>query len=162
MPNVEIERRFVIDSINLNLAGYKGEHIEQGYLSNASRIRRITSHKIQTYYHTEKSGSGLIRKESEHTISQKEFLTFWPQTEGRRISKIRYSIPVGEYIAEVDVFGGELSGHCIVEVEFPSEVQALSFIVPDWFLAGDKCKEVTENSRYSNYSLALYGWPKAE
>jgi len=42
----------------------------------------------------------------------------------------------------------------LVEVEFDSDDAADDFEPPDWF--GD---EVTEDNRYTNSSLARFGWP---
>jgi CYTH domain-containing protein len=58
---------------------------------------------------------------------------------------------------ELDVFRGGLSGLCVAEVEFPSEEEAAAFSPPDWF-----GREVTDDERFKNKSLARHGRPGVE
>lgn len=69
--------------------------------------------------------------------------------------KNRYLIPLkDDLIAELDIYGANLSNFANVEVEFNSTKDAILFTPPDWF-----GQEVTQNNRYSNASLAKYGLP---
>jgi CYTH domain-containing protein len=56
--------------------------------------------------------------------------------------------------AVVDVFGGDLEGLCLVEVEFASEAGAAAFVAPDWF-----GEEVTGRPEWSNAPLSRFGRP---
>ena len=56
--------------------------------------------------------------------------------------------------AELDLFDDDLAGKRLVEVEFTDDESADAFVAPDWF-----GREVTEDGRYTNASLARYGWP---
>lgn len=63
------------------------------------------------------------------------------------LTKMRYRIPYGEFMIEVDEFTDpELNGLVIAEVEFP-EPEVL-FDVPEWFGT-----EVTGHREYSNANL---------
>ena len=64
------------------------------------------------------------------------------------------SISVSGLTAELDLYDGSLEGHQLVEVEFDDDDAADDFEPPDWF-----GREVTEDNRYTNSSLARYGWP---
>jgi adenylate cyclase len=104
---------------------------------------------------TVKSGGGRARVEEEIEIDGERFERLWPLTEGRRIEKTRYEIPVGdELVIELDVYAGDLDGLVIAEVEFDSEEAAEGFAAPDWL-----GPDVTEDVRYKNQRLARDGAP---
>ena len=68
---------------------------------------------------------------------------------------MRHRIEVGGgRTAELDVFGGDLEGFELVEVEFDDDTSMAEFEPPDWF-----GREVTDDDRYGNASLALHGAP---
>jgi CYTH domain-containing protein len=104
---------------------------------------------------TVKSGGGRARVEEEIEIDGERFERLWPLTEGRRIEKARYEIPVGDdLVLELDVYAGDLDGLVIAEVEFDSEEAAEAFAAPDWL-----GQDVTEDLRYKNQRLARDGAP---
>jgi adenylate cyclase len=104
---------------------------------------------------TVKSGGGRARVEEEIQIDGERFERLWPLTEGRRIEKTRYEIPVGDdLVIELDVYAGDLDGLVIAEVEFDSEEAAEGFAAPDWL-----GPDVTEDVRYKNQRLARDGAP---
>jgi adenylate cyclase len=104
---------------------------------------------------TVKSGGGRARVEEEIQIDGERFERLWPLTEGRRIEKTRYEIPVGDdLVIELDVYAGDLDGLVIAEVEFDSEEAADAFAAPDWL-----GPDVTEDVRYKNQRLARDGAP---
>lgn len=153
---LEIERKFLVDRMPSSLANLAGSAIRQGYLIVAEggvelRIRQ----KQARFFQTIKAGEGLSRREIEIELSRDQFEQLWPHTEGRRVSKTRYAVPVGEHTAELDAFAGELTGLYLVEVEFTSEAASRHFLPPDWFGA-----EVTEDRRFKNKQLAVYGIPR--
>jgi len=63
-------------------------------------------------------------------------------------------VPLGELTLEVDVFGGELEGLVLAEVEFSDEDGPRSFEPPGWL-----GEEVTRDSRYANRRPAIEGPP---
>jgi adenylate cyclase len=65
-----------------------------------------------------------------------------------RVEKVRYCIPVGDLVFEVDVFEKELSGLVVAEVELPTEEHPVPQL--DWLGA-----EVSHDPRYRNSELAV-------
>jgi CYTH domain-containing protein len=152
---LEIERKFVVDQPPDSESLSRSTSIEQGYLAvdadgTEVRIRRKGDRCSQTI----KKGEGLSRLESEITLSSDQFDALWPLTGGHRLEKVRFEIPFGGLVIELDVFKGDLEGLIVAEVEFESVEQSGRFEPPDWF-----GKEVTEDTRYKNRNLALYGRP---
>ncbi len=60
----------------------------------------------------------------------------------------------GAHVVELDVFAGDLDGLVMAEVEFTSTEEMTAFVPPVWF-----GREVTDDGRYTNASLALHGLP---
>jgi CYTH domain-containing protein len=150
-PPLEIERKFLVKSLPAGFEALPWEAIQQGYAADGLRFRR----KGARYYETRKFGSGLVMEEHEREISREEFERMWPSTEGRRLEKRRTEVGLGGgLVAEVDLFTGSLSGLRYVEVEFHDVEAARAFSPPDWF-----GREVTEDLRYRNSSLARLGIP---
>ena len=155
---IEIERKFLVDRLPASFASLTGAVIRQGYLIDAEggvelRIRQ----KQARFFQTIKAGEGLSRTEIEIELSQDQFQQLWPYTDGRRVSKTRYTLPVGNHTAELDRFDGDLAGLVLVEVEFASVDASREFSPPDWFGA-----DVTEDGRYKNKQLAAHGIPGDE
>jgi adenylate cyclase len=160
MSNQEIEKKFLSAGFPSEKAS-DSRHIEQGYLAVGSgynflplsvRLRRIDG---EASFLTVKAGSGVARTEVELPLTPSQFEALWPLTEGHRLTKTRYRVPLfGGAVAEVDTYEGSLKGLETVEVEFSSEAQAKAFRQPPWF-----GKEVTEDPRYQNSALAISGIP---
>lgn len=154
--SIEIERKFLTDRLPDSLDSHPHTPIRQGYLiATENGIELRIRQKAERFFQTIKMGEGLSRTEIEIEISADQFNVLWPHTTGRRVSKIRYKVPVGEHTAEVDRFDGDLLGLEMVEVEFSSVAASQRFAPPDWFGA-----EVTEDKRYKNKWLAENGIPK--
>jgi adenylate cyclase len=104
---------------------------------------------------TAKRGHGEVREEIEIALDREQFEALWPLAESRRVTKTRHLVSIDDGLtAEVDVFGGELEGLVIGEIEFDSGEQSEGFEPPAWI--GD---EITGDERYAGQSLALYGHP---
>ena len=151
----EIERKFLVKELPIDLESYPSNEIQQGYIQitddgTEERVRK----KGERFYHTVKSGEGLVREESEREISPEEFHKLWSKTEGKRIIKTRYDIEYGGLLIELDIFSGSMQGLVVAEVEFSSEEESSKFAPPKWF--GD---EITRDERYKNKFLALHGLP---
>jgi CYTH domain-containing protein len=153
--SIEIERKFLVTSLPHEMEGTGGHPIRQGYviISDDDVELRIRQKRTQ-YFQTIKMGKGLSRTEIEISLSPEQFDRLWPYTAGRRVSKTRFTMPVGGHTAELDRFDGDLAGLVMVEVEFPSESAARAFVPPEWF-----GEEVTEDRRYKNKHLAVHGIP---
>lgn len=154
---MEIERKYLVADVPAEVAAGSWTSLRQGYLASgpAGEVRVRDAGGALTL--TAKSGAGLVREESEISITRAQFDDLWLLTEGRRIEKRRAVLPAGELRYELDVFEGTLAGLVIAEVEFASLEQARAFVAPSWF-----GREVTDDPRYTNASLALAGVPAAQ
>jgi len=162
----EIERKFVVDPAalvalerrGLSLESYPHTKIDQGYLANspetgAVRIRRRGEQYFLTFK-APSTGHAAERVELETELTEEQFDTMWPGTEGRRVEKTRYELHgAGGHTIELDVFEG---GHILAEVEFASTQEADAFEPPPWFGA-----DVTADRGYGNASIAQYGFPQS-
>ena len=150
---MEVERKFLVRS---SVSLVDGESILQGYICiGAGGVEVRLRRKGAAYFETVKRGSGIERDEVEVMLCAEQFWTLWVATEGRRLEKRRYAVPLGEgLVAEIDVYGGRLEGLMCVEVEFGSVDTASEFVPPEWF-----GREVTEDVNYKNRSLATVGLP---
>jgi CYTH domain-containing protein len=153
---VEVERKFLVRETP-GLEDCERTEIDQGYLALADesggaevRLRRRDGALTLTV----KSAGGEVREEEEIELDDDEFERLWALTEGRRLVKTRFVIPHGELEAELDVYGGELAGLRVVEVEFADEDAARDFEPPAWFGA-----EVTGEEQFKNETLATKGLP---
>jgi adenylate cyclase len=150
---VEVERKFLVTDPP-DLGAYPSEEIEQGYLAIDSEGEVRLRRKGEKLILTAKRGSGLSRAEAEIELDRERFDELWPLTEGRRLHKRRTVIPHGDLSIEVDVYGGELEGLMVAEIEFGSEEEARGFEPPEWV-----GPEVTGDERYLNETLATRGAP---
>ena len=152
---IERERKFLVS--RLPLLPPAGTELRQGYLAvDGPATVRVRDDGDDDPTLTIKAGYGAVRTELEWRITAAEFAAAWPHTNGRHIRKTRYRVPVGEHIAELDVFHDGLEGLVLVEVEFPSDTAMASFSPPDWF--GD---DVTDDESFTNASLATHTLPGA-
>jgi len=151
----EIERKFLLNDLPFEeLQAAKPHRILQGYLfleeERELRVRRFGNR----FYITQKSGSGLVREENEQEIEESLFDIVWPFTEGKRLEKLRFSLTQEGYHCVVDVYNGNLTDLMVMEVEFETEAQARSYTPPTYVV-----REITEDKRFKNASLALFGKP---
>lgn len=154
---LEIERRFIVATIPRGLTTQPCMEIRQGYLVvEENREVRIRQRNLSCTL-TVKEGRGLVRRETEVSISIRQFETLWPLTEGRRIAKNRYALTEGSHVIEVDRFSGSLRPLCIAEVEFDSVASSEAFIPPAYCT-----EEITGRPEYQNASLALHGLPYSD
>ena len=151
---MEIERKFLVESIPENLTEYPCHHIEQGYLCTEPviRIRRDDNQ----YYMTYKSKGFLSREEYNLPLDEKSYQHLVKKIDGILIIKTRYEIPLDKGLtAELDIFLGEFDTLRFVEVEFTSEEKAKAFTPPKWF-----GEDVTYKPEYQNSSLSQGGYIK--
>jgi CYTH domain-containing protein len=146
----EIERKFLVRELPADLANCRRSEISQGYLVSLDDGLQVRLRKSgERYSLTFKRGLGNVREEREVELTAEQFSALWPATEGRRLLKTRYDIPLGDLVVEIDVYGGRHEGLVVAEVEFDDEESARDFHPPDWL--GD---DVTGDPRYSNQLLA--------
>jgi adenylate cyclase len=147
----EIERKFLVPGDAWRAvvpAEVEGTVIRQGYLvrgvERTVRVRRAGDRGWLTI----KGPGTLARAEYEYEIppgDADELLA--TLCEPGVIDKVRYRVPVGDLVWEVDEFHGRHDGLVVAEVELPSVDTAVE--LPDW--VGD---EVTDDPAYTNASLS--------
>jgi len=154
----EIERKFLIaipsEAVLQDKAERRLEFV-QTYLLGAEgesvRIRKITENGIVTYIKTVKKRiSAIKRMETEAEISEAEYTKLLKEADPDRcpIEKVRYCIPHGKHMLEIDIFPF-WTDKAFLEVELSYEEE--NFVIPSFFTV---LREVTEDSRYTNASLA--------
>ncbi|SFG62547.1 CYTH domain-containing protein [Lachnospiraceae bacterium C7] len=145
---MEIEKKYLLDTIPFDLSSYDKKEISQGYLctSPVVRIRKSNNKYILTY-----KGQGLMaREEYNLPLNEEAFNHLIPKVDGLLIKKTRYLIPLEDGLtAELDVFHDELEPLKLVEVEFSSIDEANSFTPPSWF-----GEDVTFSNKYHNSNLS--------
>jgi CYTH domain-containing protein len=148
---MEIERKYLINSLPERLEQYESKQIEQGYLCTnpVVRIRRSNENYILTY-----KGEGLmVREEYNLPLTKEGYEHMRGKVDGILIKKTRYLIPLTDRLTiELDVFSNELEGLLLAEVEFETEEEANSFIPPAWF-----GEDVTFSDKYHNSTLSKSG-----
>jgi len=149
---VEIERKFIVnpDLLPGSPDDYEHSTIRQGYLTigldgSEARVRD----KAGKYSITVKTAGDLVRGEWEVEISESQFETLWPATEGKRIEKTRFKSRHGEHVIELDIYEGELEGLVIAEIEFEDVQSAEQFEAPAWLV-----RDVTQELGFKNQNLA--------
>jgi adenylate cyclase len=151
----EIERKFLVADRRWRDLVEEEIRIRQFYLAiDAGRTVRIRISDGATAALTLKfSGQGRGRDEFEYPVPLAEALEMQGFAIGRVIEKTRCHVHHGGYLYEVDVFGGDLAGLVIAELETPDHVPAEQ--LPPWL-----GREVTHEGRYYNASLALREVPE--
>lgn len=148
---MEIERKYLIQTLPESLDSYESRKIAQGYLctSPVVRIRRSN----EEYYLTYKGSGLMVREEYNLPLTRESYEHLRFKIDGRLIEKTRYLIPLHDGLtAELDVFEGDLAPLRLVEVEFSSVEEANSFVPPEWF-----GEDVTTSGRYHNSYLSQHG-----
>lgn len=149
---IEIERKFLVTSTDFIKESNTQNRIVQGYLSSVPErtVRvRIKGDKGFLTIKGKSSTSGMSRLEWEKEITVEEAAQLIPLCEAGVIDKVRYEIPIGKHVYEVDVFSGENQGLILAEIELQSETE--SFDKPNWLGI-----EVTNDSRYYNAFLSQH------
>ncbi len=149
----EIERKFLVKNLPSEYQLHKHSEIVQGYISIDGDGTEVRLRKMDNSYTiTVKTGKGLVREEYQILIPQEHFQILWSTTSGRRIKKTRYFINHHGFILQLDIYSGHLKGLITAEVEFSSIEESEKFTPPDWI-----GEDVTNDIRYKNKNLAIYG-----
>lgn len=147
---IEIERKFLVTSLDFKNEYQTKTRIFQGYLSSDQKRTVRIRLKGETGFLTIKGKSskdGLKRYEWEREISKSDAEDLLQLCEVGTIDKNRYEIPMGEHIYEVDEFLGDNEGLIIAEIELNHESEV--FQKPIWL-----GEEVTGNQKYYNSQLS--------
>lgn len=152
----EVERKFLVDGQAWRSHVEDKIRIRQFYLAaNTGRSVRLRISNGKRAKLTLKFGSrGRERDEFEYVVPLADAEEMQKFAIGRIIEKTRHHVRYRGYLYEIDVFGGELSGLVIAELETPEDVAASQ--LPPWI-----GREVTGDPRYYNATLALSDAPGA-
>lgn len=159
---MEIERKFTIKELPVDLESFSFHLIEQAYLNTdpVVRIRR----QDDEYYMTYKGKGMMAREEYNLPLNQKSYEHLKEKADGLIIGKRRYLIPITNpsfvqgcqfdidsvsLTIELDIFLPPIAPLIIAEVEFPTIEMADAFLPPDWFL-----EDVTDNPAYHNSNIS--------
>lgn len=151
---LEIERKFLVKDIPMDIEQFPHKEIIQGYFNDPSTGKSIrVRHIWDEYKVTRKKWYGLVREEIEANISKEEFDQLRFQVENHFLEKTRYELPYDGLTIELDVYKN-LQWLKTAEVEFASKRDAKKFIVPERF--GEELTRMREatNSYIANHGLA--------
>ena len=146
----EIERKFLVHSLDFIAEAVQSQKIVQGYLnSNPERTVRIRIKNDKGFITVKGKGdeTGTTRFEWEKEIDLHEAEALLNLCESGVIDKTRYLIPKGKHTFEVDVFEGENKGLIVAEIELSDANE--TFEKPSWL-----SDEVTGDERYYNAYLS--------
>ncbi len=148
---IEIERKFLVTSDGWREAADSGIRFRQGYLIGAEKASvRVRIEGERANLNIKSATLGIRRQEFEYEIPLAEAEEMLDTLcEQPQIEKIRYRVPVGAHIWEVDVFTGDNEGLIVAEVELADEQEP--FERPEWI-----GKEVSDDTRYYNVCLTKY------
>ncbi len=158
MEHLEIERKFLVRSKAYREQATSTVRMIQGFLNtHPDRTVRVRVRDNKGYL-TVKGASneiGTTRFEWEMEINRSEAINLIDLCEGIILEKVRYLVPFGTHIYEVDEFLGENNGLIIAEVELQHEDEV--FDRPNWL-----GEEVTGDNKYYNSQLSkvpFSSWP---
>lgn len=157
MQHIEIERKFLVKSAAYKTMATIETRIVQGFLNtDPERTVRVRIRDDKGYLTIKGKGndSGTTRFEWEQEISLEEATNLIDLCEPGILEKIRFEVPVGNHVFEVDAFLGENKGLVVAEVELQHEDE--SFEKPNWL-----GEEVTGQTKYYNSQLSkkpYSGW----
>jgi adenylate cyclase len=147
----EIERKFLIANGGWKSLVQRISYIEQ-YYHNIMRIRFIADEVFMTFKKdTDISG---IRTEVEFKIPWKEARTLITMFNFTSVSKTRAYIDFENKTWEIDIYHDKNDGLVVAEIELKSIDENIEL---PWWLG----KEITNDSRFTNYSLSIQPFEKS-
>lgn len=164
-PPLEKERKFVIENweaIRDSVMESRSVLLIQDYLVSRDtdverRVRKRILGDQESNYYTEKRPTGTVgeRSELERPISEREYATLLGEKDQNTftVKKLRYHVPFGNHIIEVDVYEepSAAAGLVVAEVEVADLAEPVA-LPPGW-----KAREVTGSGEFSNRSIAKGG-----
>ena len=156
----EIERKFLVVGDGWRALA-TGEKYCQGYIGTTTPGHSVRERNAgeTAYINIKGPSSGLRRAEFEYSIPVSDAQEMLNMLCDRPfIEKIRYRLPIGSLVWEIDEFTGENAGLLVAEVELQDEAQSVE--LPDW--VGE---EVSGDPKYYNASLVTYpysAWERGE
>ena len=152
---LEIERKFLVKADLWQPLG-QGDYIAQGYLcAEPGRTVRVRVRGDKGYLTVKGRTEGISRAEYEYEIpvgEAKEMLALCPPPV---LTKTRHKEKWGEFIWEIDVFGGDNAPLILAEIELPAP--DADFPRPPWL-----DREVSDDKRYFNSYLSAHPYGRWE
>ncbi len=144
----EIERKYLVNHSKWKqLSKPEGEKYRQGYLlTDPNKTIRVRQAGSKGFLTIKGPSVGASRLEYEYEIPFKEAEELLGHFSTSELSKIRYKLPIGDKVWEVDEFLGDNAGLIVAEIELESGDE--EFDVPDWI-----SEEVTTKQEYYNSNL---------
>jgi adenylate cyclase len=146
----EIERKFLVEGDGWKAQADRGKAITQAYLASTHKasIRVRITDDAKAVITIKSAGSGTSRLEFEYPIPLDDARELIKLREGRLLEKRRHIVGAGKLKWEIDVFGSDLKGLVIAEIELPNS--ETEFERPSWL-----GREITGDKRYYNANLAV-------
>ena len=149
---LEIERKFLVQTIPMDIEQFPHKEIIQWYFSDPSTGKSIrVRHIWDEYKVTRKKWNGLVREEIESSLTKEEFDQLWYNVENHFLEKTRYFVPYEWLTIELDIYKN-LQWLKTAEVEFASKRDAKKFVAPQWF-----GEELTSMRQATNAYIANHG-----
>jgi adenylate cyclase len=143
----EIERKFLVRGTDWK-TGSTGIRFRQGYLSSAKeRTVRVRTEGARAVLTVKGLTTGVERLEFEYAIPVDDANRMLDAVcERPLIEKVRYRVPLGGHVWEIDEFDGDNRGLIVAEIELQAVDE--SFERPAWLGL-----EVSGDPRYFNSNL---------
>lgn len=141
MKQTERERVFLVKKLPADIRNYQPMPISVGDFFDSNSHDALKIRQKGDHYHLIKKETNTAHERIEHVIDIKpgEFeALFKYAVQSHR--KNRYFYPYGKYMCEIDYYLDRLDGYVRVEVEFDSDEDMFSFVLPEWF--GDEITEI--------------------
>lgn len=148
---VEIERKFLVQGEAWREEIVRSAAFRQGYLSGegGSASVRVRLEGEEARLNIKAAVMGRARAEYEYPIPVPDAMEMLDGLCGGRVEKTRHYVERDGLVWEIDEFIGDNAGLIVAEIELADEQQ--EFPLPAWL-----GREVTDERRYYNHSLALH------
>ncbi len=144
----EIEHKYIVCSDEFRSLAERTEHIAQGYLSkDPERTVRVRIRGPRAFLTIKSRNHGDRRLEFEYEIPLHDAESLLLLCIPPVLDKVRYSVPFGDHVWEIDEFHGNLSGIVTAEIELSSSDE--SYALPPFV-----GKNVTGDPRWYNSCIS--------
>lgn len=152
---LEIERKFLLSSMNWKYSADAGELMIQGYLEGNGPTVRVRISDMSAMLTIKGKSNGLSRSEFEYPIPRSDAEAILAELcQPRVVRKIRYRIPAGNDLYwEIDEYLEKNAPLYTAEIELPTP--DTTFAIPDWL--GD---EITHDVRFTNRHLSYFPYSR--
>lgn len=150
---IERERTFLLKHLPKDLQTFPKKEIFDMYIPTdvehpVIRVRKKGDDMVIMKKVDIEGEDGSLREETIIPLTKHEYRGFL-NIPSKKLMKIRYDMPWGNLVAEVDIFQQDLYGLAMVDFEFQTEDASKTFQVPDFCLA-----EVTFDNDFAGGMLA--------